>query len=84
MKGELVIVRSYGGKPLSRRVWDTNDHIIYIINDQQFQLLMKGADAIGPVGFPREDVFKYDQTLAESMEQHCKNETWDWDKLVNF
>lgn len=84
MRGDLVIVRAYGNVPLIRRVWDENDCTVYIINDEQLQLLMKGKEALEPVGFPREDVFKYNPELAASMDQLYKDGKWDWDKLRSF
>jgi hypothetical protein len=82
MKGELVIVRSYGGKPLVRRLWDERETVIYITNDEQFQLLLEGKGGLEPIGFPREDVFKYDDDLARSMDVRYLAGKWDWDKLI--
>lgn len=84
MKGEFVIVRSYGGEPLLRRIWDINGNIVYITNDEQYQILIKGESAIGPIGFPREDVFQYDKAMAELIGPYGENGKWDWNKLVHF
>lgn len=84
MRGDKVIVRAYGGIPLIRRIWDENDCAVYITNDEQFQLLTDDKVAIEPIGFPREDVFKYDPELASLMDQLVKNEKWDWNKLASF
>ncbi len=84
MRGDLVIVKAYGEKPLIRRIWNSNENVVYITNDEQFQLLIAGKDAIEPIGFPREDVFKYDQKLATSMERLHHNKKWDWNKLKSW
>lgn len=84
MRGDLVIVRSYGNVPLIRRVWDEDDCAVYITNDEQLQLLIEVKEALKPIGFPREDVFKYDPKLASSMDGLFKKGKWDWNKLVPF
>jgi hypothetical protein len=84
MRGNIVIIRTYGDVPLVRRVWDEDDSAIYITNDEQFQLLTQGKEALQPVGFPREDVFQYNPDLAAVMDQLVKSGKWDWNKLVSF
>jgi hypothetical protein len=82
MRGDFVIVRAFGNIPLIRRLWDEDNHYIYITNDEQFQLLTNNYEALEPIGFPTEDVFKYDQELAESMEDMVREGKWNWDALV--
>ena len=36
MKGQLVIVRSYWNEPLIRRIWEVRNHLVYIINDEEY------------------------------------------------
>jgi len=84
MRGDFVIVRALGNIPLIRRLWAEGDYCVYITNNEQFQLLNEGKGGIEPVGFPREDVFKYDPKLAPSMAKLHKNGKWDWNKLVSF
>lgn len=79
MKGQMVIIRSFGDKPLIRRVWDTSENLVYITNDKQFQLLIEGKKAIEPIGFPREDIFQYDPEIAKSLNKGC-----DWNKLKSW
>jgi hypothetical protein len=69
---------------LIRRVWDEDNNGVYITDDQQFQLLIDGKKGLEPIGFPHEDVFKYDPELASSMDQLSKEDKWDWNKLVSF
>lgn len=84
MRGDLVIVKAYGEIPLIRRVWSEGVRVIYITNDEQLKLLENGKDALEPIGFPREDVFKYNQEMAESMENRIKNGEWDWTELEHL
>ena len=75
MRGELVIVRDYRGRPFIRRIWDIGEDVIYITNDKMLQLLMdKDPQAIGPIGVPKDDVFQYDPIFAKSINK----EDHDW------
>ena len=69
-----VIVRAYGNEPLIRRVWSTASKIIYITTDANDD----------PIGFPREDVFKFDNELAVKMKRLNDSGKWDWSKLTPF
>ena len=57
LRGELVIVRTFGGKPVERRVWDVGEAVVYVTNEEEFQKLVAGKPALDPIGFPKEDVF---------------------------
>lgn len=82
MRGDMVIVRAFRGMPLVRRIWEEVEHGVYITDDTTLESLMAGERWIQPVGFPREDVFKYDSDLAKDMETLYKAGKWDWTKLV--
>jgi hypothetical protein len=83
MRGDLVIVRAFGGVPLIRRVWEETERGVYITDDTYFKRLMTGEEGtIQPVGFPREDVFRYDPDLAREMDTLYQAGQWDWTKLV--
>jgi hypothetical protein len=64
MRGDIVLVRTFGGKGLKRRVWDVGDSVVFVTNDEQFEKLVAGKRAVDPVGFPKEDVFR--DTESES------------------
>ena len=76
MRGEIVIIRAFGGQPLIRRIWEIDNKVVYVTDDSRQNLIS--------LGFPREDVFKYDPKIAESMEQLYKSGKWAWNKLVPF
>lgn len=82
MKGDIVIVRTYGGVPLIRRVWEEDESGVYITDDVQLKRLLAGGYAIQPIGFPREDVFRFDPELAAKMDQFSKRGDWDWNRLT--
>jgi hypothetical protein len=77
MRGDLVIVRAYGDEALVRRVWEENSNAVFITDDTNLKLLLSGSDALQPIGFPKEDVFKYDQMVANTI----KNNKCDWSRL---
>lgn len=82
MRGDLVIVRAFRGVPLVRRIWEEVEHGIYITDDTYLERLLAGEETIQPIGFPREDVFRYDPTLAKEMDTLYQTGNWDWTKLV--
>lgn len=75
MRGDIVIVRAFGGKALKRRVWDVGDTVVYITNDEQFERLVAGKHALEPVGFPKEDVFR-------DTENGSSDDAVDWARLA--
>ena len=84
MRGKLVILRSFGGRPLVRRVWAADAVGVYICGEHEFQRLTAGEEAPPPVGFPREDVFEFEPALAATIEDAYNPEQWDWDKLTRW
>ncbi len=78
MRGELVIVRGFGGVPLVRRVWEEAEHGVYITDDTHLKRLLAGKSETQPIGFPREDVFKFDPEIAATMDNLIQTGKWDW------
>src|ERR1051326_1027474 len=78
MRGSLVIARGYGQLPIIMRVWDVGIALIYLCGEGEFQNLAKGIRALSPIGFPKEDVFKYDPNLAEALK---KSRRINWSNL---
>lgn len=75
MKGDKVIVRAYRETALIRRIWDINEYVIYIIDENNYQKLKSGQKALEPIGFPKEDVFKYKPELEKNLDKI------NWSKL---
>ena len=67
MRGSLVIARCYGDMAVVLRVWDCKRNVIYLSEESQFQRLSTGLDALRPVGFPPDDVFSYNPSLAKKI-----------------
>jgi len=85
MQGDLVIARAYGGVPIVRRVWSESAQGVWITDESNFELLCSGKGGIEPsLGFPRNDVFKYDPNLTASIDELEENEVWDWNQLTPY
>lgn len=44
-RGDVVLVRAFGGKPLRRRLWDCRNRLVYVASDQEFEKLTSGGQA---------------------------------------
>jgi len=75
MRGETVLVRTFGGKALRRRVWTVSDRLVYVTNDEEFEKLVAGKPAVEPIGFPTEDVFCLSENESTAPET-------EWSQLV--
>jgi hypothetical protein len=82
MRGDLVIVRAFRGVPLVRRIWEEVERGVYITDDAHLEKLLAGEETIQPVGFPREDVFRFDPEIAKEMDALYQAGEWDWTKLA--
>jgi hypothetical protein len=78
MRGETVIVRAFGGKPLIKKVWSLGARVIYLIDAEELEKLLAGREALSPIGFPKEDVFRYDPELARDLEGVVWSELSNW------
>lgn len=78
MRGDTVIVRAFGGKPLLLRVWSVGARVVYLTDDGGIERMRAGAEAVPPLGFPKEDVFKYEAAAAASLKRV------DWSKLTPY
>ena len=81
IRGEMVLVRTFGDRPVVRRVWDSAKGLIYICSDKQFDMMANGEDSPPPIGFPANDVYCYDEVSKKflSSDGHM-----DWTKLNPF
>ena len=84
MRGNQVIVRAFGNRVLVRRVWDADEGAIYITNDEGLEKLENGdPGAAWPIGFPMEDVFRYDPGWVAKPE-NSKGGKPDWGQLTEY
>ncbi len=59
MRGDKVIVRTYGDEPKIVRVWEVLPDIVLVCSEENYRILGSGRIGLWPVGFPKEDVFRY-------------------------
>lgn len=78
MRGETVIVRAFGGKPLIKKVWSLGARVVYLTDAEEMEKLLAGMVALPPIGFPKEDVFKYDPDVASNLERINWSELSNW------
>lgn len=57
----FVLARAVHGEPVCRVVMAWSKKLIYLANPARLDAIRTGAT--NPIGFPREDVFAYDETL---------------------
>jgi len=77
MQNNLVILRSCGGRPLIRRIFEVTEKAVYVTDDVR-------SDNLVSIGFHNEDVFQYNPQLAAKAEALYKSGKWDWKKLSPF
>lgn len=77
MKGDKVIVRTFGNKPVVCQVWEADLEIVAVCSPQNYEALSRGEEGLWPVGFPREDVYRYNPMV--DLKSHIA-----WDKLTAY
>ena len=70
-RGKNVIVRDIKRQYHVRRLWDFDEDAVYVTDESGYQKLSLGQKVV-PVGFPRQDVFEYDEEAVA---------TADWARL---
>jgi len=82
MRGDIVVVRAFKGRPYVRRVWESSPDAVYICSEERFQKLAENQDAWPPTGFPREDVFCYDPSLVDVLRDNWHEDQSLWNRLT--
>jgi hypothetical protein len=80
MKGQLVVVKDVNGVPLVRRLWDCSASGAYILSEEEWEKKMSGQQSLDPVGFPMNDVFRYDENAKAAL----LSPEFSWDVLTPF
>lgn len=78
MKGDVVIVRAFGGDPAKVRVWDEDERMVYVVGLDEFERMEAGESERWPIGFERTDVFAYDPR------NEPQGAEVDWDSMPRY
>jgi hypothetical protein len=78
MRGDKVIVRTFGGSPAVRLVWEILPHTVLIVTDGEWQATEAKHD-IFPIGFPKEDVLFFDEARWSAFTK--RPTAWNWKLL---
>ena len=62
-RGDRVLVRTFGGYPCVRRLWDATRYACIVAEDAAFERMLAGDVSAG-VGVPSEDVFELPTDLT--------------------
>ena len=65
MQKDRVMARAYGDCPMDAVVWEVRGDLIYLSNPRSIDRVERGETS--PVGYPREDVFEFDEDLYGSL-----------------
>lgn len=55
-RGKTVKAVAYGGRVITRIVWEEANDLVYLCSQRCYDQLCTGDMSIRPVGFPRNDV----------------------------
>lgn len=78
MRGETVIVRAFGGRPLIKKIWSVGARVVYLLDETDLEKMLAGGGGVQPIGFPKEDVFRYDPETAGALSEAI------WPKLIQW
>jgi hypothetical protein len=66
MRGDKVLARAFGQKPLERVVWDIEGEKVFICRPDLLEACERRES--WPVGFPVADIFQFDASLYKRLE----------------
>lgn len=67
MKGDYVVVRTFGGGAALAQVWDETPDAVVVLSPQEYGLQLSGGGSLFPIGFKHQDVFKHDVSLNDML-----------------
>lgn len=83
---DAVLARASGGKPLKRILMGVGDRVFYLANPDRIAAVEAGDS--DPVGFPREDVFEFDDrvfsALADQWARRRATDPATWHQLKRY
>jgi hypothetical protein len=65
------------------KVWEMGKRVVYLAKEEQYlYLLSNDTRAVEPIGFPKEDVFKFDPGIAKAIDRFSEGKAFNWEKLT--
>lgn len=84
MRGDRVIVKAFGNRPLLRRVWDVSSTKVYVLDEESFQRRQVHEDTSLPMAWRRDVVFCHDEKLFAGLARDYKTNPTLWKQLVVY
>jgi hypothetical protein len=81
MRGDYVIVRSYGDKPVVLRVVDEGGAVVYVCNPERYDRLIADTDRLPASSRKREDVYCYSDEALAFIEANYMQGDAAWNQL---
>jgi len=81
MRGTIVVARCYNNKPAVLRVWECDDRLAYLASERRFADLQSGRAKSLPIGFPRDDVFAYDDNVMGHLVTGVEGSEVPWHRM---
>ena len=69
MRGQPVVCKDVSGTPIVRVEWESQNGLIFIHDQKQFEKRLSGESHLEPVGFPIEHVYLYDKVALDQAER---------------
>lgn len=69
---QKVLARAYGGEPIECLIWGEGRRVFYLIHPRHLSDVQAGTS--GAIGFPREDVFRFDADLYARLREQWHRE----------
>ena len=76
MRGEIVVAKTFTGKPAVLRVWDYDDYAVYLTDERGLKDIEAGEEVV-PVGFPRADVFSWEKDIGSTVSDWGALRPWE-------
>lgn len=84
MRGDLVIVRTYGDIPKVRRVWDVSTKAVFACTEERYERLIQDNEDVPATAFPIADVFCYDAATFDKLSKTYQRDPSVWERLTPY
>lgn len=85
MKGEKVIVRTFGGRPRTLLVLgEIGEKIILAVSEERYWLIEAGQERESSNEWPASDVFRFDPDVVDSLMQEWETNPEIWGQLTLY